>query len=186
MSARGTLFLIVGASGAGKDTLIAAARSRLGQTGRYSFPRRTITRLHQAGGEDHVETTVEEFERLERDGAFATSWRAHGHAYGIPASMAMELAGGRNVVINVSREIVPDARRRFAPVHVIEVTAPADLRTARLRSRGREKDDAIAPRVARLAAVEPDDIVANDGELERAVAAFLAALTKVEKEAPGP
>jgi phosphonate metabolism protein PhnN/1,5-bisphosphokinase (PRPP-forming) len=184
LSGRGTLFLVVGPSGAGKDSLIAAARDRLPP--RYVFPQRTITRPREAGGEDHLEVSTDAFERLERERAFALSWRAHGLRYGIPASITAELAGGRHVVINVSREIVPAARRLFSPLRVIEVTAPLELRAARLRERGRESEGAIGSRLARTQAVEPDDTIVNNGLLETAVAAFLAALTKVEKEAPGP
>lgn len=183
MSVRGTLFLIVGPSGAGKDTLIAAARGRLP---RYVFPQRTITRPRHAGGEDHIEVGADDFERLEREGGFALSWRAHGLRYGIPASIASELSGGRHVVINVSREILAEARRLFSASRVIEVTAPPEQRAARLRERGREAEGAIGSRLARVQSVEADDTIVNDGPLETAIAKFLTALTKVEKDAPGP
>jgi len=186
LSVRGTLFLIVGPSGAGKDSLIAAARERLAPSGDHVFPQRRITRARVPGDEDHVEIDPEAFERLERDGAFALSWRAHGLCYGVPSSIAGELAGGRNVVVNVSREIVPEARRRFAPNFVIEITAPAEVRAARLRQRGRENEAAIRSRLARRQAVEPDLVIVNDGTLEKAVEALLSALAKVEKRASGP
>ena len=183
MSGRGTLFLIVGPSGAGKDSLIAAARERLPPG--YVFPQRTITRPREAGGEIHLEIDVDGFERLERDRVFALSWRAHGLCYGVPASIAANLRDGKHVIVNVSREIVPMARGLFSPLRVVEVTAPAELRAARLRERGRESEGGIGSRLARAQAVEPDDRIVNDGHLEDAVGAFLMALTKVEKDAPG-
>jgi phosphonate metabolism protein PhnN/1,5-bisphosphokinase (PRPP-forming) len=171
---RGTLFLVVGPSGSGKDTLIAAARERLGP--RYLFPRRAITRPKDAGGEDHVAEDVASFEACERAGNYALSWRAHGLAYGIPASITSDLARGKHVVVNVSRAVVEKARAEFAPVRVILVTAPPDVLSARLLARGREDKAAVAERLDRSATVEADAVVVNDGPLETAVTAFLAAL----------
>lgn len=171
---RGTLFLVVGPSGSGKDTLIAAAREQLGP--RYLFPRRAITRPKDAGGEDHVAEDTASFEACERAGNYALSWRAHGLAYGIPASIASDLARGKHVVVNVSRAVVGAARAQFAPVRVILVTAPPDVLRARLLARGREDKAAVAERLDRAATVEADAVVVNDGPLETAVAAFLAAL----------
>lgn len=170
---RGTLFLIVGPSGAGKDTLIAAARPLLGD--RYVFPRRMITR-EGGPGEVHEVESVASFEARERAGDFALAWRAHGLAYGVPMSIADVLRSGQHVVVNVSRTVVGEARARYAPVRVVLVTAPPDVLVARLRARGREPGETIAARVGREHEVEADAVIINDGPLETAVAAFLAAL----------
>ena len=176
MSARGTLFLVAGPSGAGKDTLIGAAREVLEPLGTHHFPRRTITRPLVAGGENHIAVDDNDFEASERAGEFALSWRAHGLAYGVPASMAGELERGGHVVINVSRHVVAAARPRFAPTRTIEVTASPTILAARLSARGRESEADIGPRLAREAAFDPDIVVINDGPLYAAVAQFLAAL----------
>lgn len=171
---RGTLFLVAGPSGAGKDTLIAASRDRLRQG--YVFPRRTITRPAQPGGEDHVTESMAAFEVLERAGAFALTWRAHGVAYGIPAAIETDLARGKHVVANVSRTIVQDAIARFRPAHVILVTASPAILAARLRARGRESDDDIGERLDRAPPVAADTVILNDGALEPAIEAFVKAL----------
>lgn len=170
---RGTLFLIVGPSGAGKDTLIAAVRPLLGD--RYVFPRRMITR-EVGPGEVHDVESVASFEARERAGDFALAWRAHGLAYGVPTSIADALRSGHHVVVNVSRTVVAEARARYAPVCVVLVTAPPAVLAARLRARGREAGEAIAARVGRAHEVEADAVIINDGPLETALAAFLAAL----------
>lgn len=171
---RGTLFLIVGPSGAGKDTLIAAARERLSDG--YAFPRRTITRPDTAGGEDHVAVDAAIFDAQERNGAFALSWRAHGIAYGVPIAIADDLARGTHVVVNVSRTVAADARIRFAPVRVLLVTASPAILQARLNARGREAASEIDERLGRAPAVEADAVVTNDGALEPAIAAFVTIL----------
>jgi ribose 1,5-bisphosphokinase len=176
LSARGTLFLVAGPSGAGKDALIDAAREALEPKGTHLFPRRTITRPVIEGDEDHVELDAGSFDVRERAGAFALSWRAHGLAYGIPASIDGDLQRGVPVVVNVSRAVVAAARARFAPVRVIEVTAPAPILAARLLKRGREGAADIASRLARVEPFEADIVVINDGPLYAAVAQFLAAL----------
>lgn len=171
---RGTLFLIVGPSGGGKDTLIDGVRETLAKT--HLFPRRAITRPRDAGGEDYVAETPADFEACERAGNFALSWRAHGLAYGIPATIATDLARGKHVVINVSRSVVDQARVKLAPVRVVEVTASPDILAQRLATRGRESAVEIAERLSRQHTVSADAVIVNDGTVAAGVQALLAAL----------
>jgi ribose 1,5-bisphosphokinase PhnN len=62
--AAGTLFLVVGASGVGKDNVIEGAKAALAGDDHFFFARRTITRSADAGGEDHCAVTADEFARL--------------------------------------------------------------------------------------------------------------------------
>ena len=171
---RGTLFLIVGPSGAGKDTLIAAARERLRDG--YLFQRRTIARPVQPGGEDHIPENATSFETQKRAGTFTLSWRAHGTAYGIPATIAADLARGTHVVVNVSRTVVAEAQARFQPSRVVLVTASPAILDQRLRARGREDASGIDERLGRVAEVKADVVILNDGALEPAIDAFVTAL----------
>jgi phosphonate metabolism protein PhnN/1,5-bisphosphokinase (PRPP-forming) len=170
------LVLVVGPSGAGKDTLLNAARRALAGDSRFRFVRRVITRPADAGGEDHEPVTEAAFMARE----FALSWQAHGLRYGIPAEGADDVASGIVVVANVSRGVIADAAARF-PVRVIEVTAPAQVLAERLAMRGRESASDVAARLARSVAL-PEGVmvetVMNDSTPEIGAERFLAALSR--------
>ena len=108
----GLLCLVVGPSGAGKDTLMERARAELAPRGRHLFVRRVITRQADAGGEDHEPETVAGFQARAAAGDFLLHWQAHGLCYGIPATVAAARRDGMTVVANVSRAVLDDARRR--------------------------------------------------------------------------
>ena len=167
------LVLVVGPSGAGKDSLLNAARAAFRDDARISFARRVITRPPDPDGEDHEPVTETEF--ATRD--FALSWSAHGLHYGIPTE-AVEAAPV--VVANISRGVIADAARRFS-VRVIEVTAPPNVLAARLAARGRETGGDVARRLARTATI-PNGVavetVLNDATLAEGVERFVAALRR--------
>lgn len=176
------LVLVVGPSGAGKDTLLNAARARLADDPGYRFVRRVITRPADAGGEDHEAVTEAAF--LTR--TFALQWGAHGLRYGIPSDIEADLESGMTVVANVSRGVIEAAAKRF-PTRVIEVTAPPAILAARLAARGRESADDVAARLARTAAIPAGvqcDTVMNDSTPEEGIRRFLAALAGIAKPSP--
>src|SRR3712207_2085991 len=100
------LVAVVGPSGAGKDTLIAGARARLGPDPRFRFVRRGITRPASAGGEDHEPLDRGTFLRRRDAGGFALWWEAHGLLYGVPRDIEADLAASRCVVANLSRGVL--------------------------------------------------------------------------------
>jgi ribose 1,5-bisphosphokinase len=169
---RGTLVLVVGPSGVGKDSLITYSRSRLEGNAPVRFPQRVITRVAGDDSEDHQPLSETAFQRHAKEGAFALHWRAHGLAYGIPLSITHDLAEGRHVVVNVSRSIVEEARRLFSPLLVVSVHATPDALMARLHGRQRESAEEIRARLIRADAhvVQGPDIVRldNSGPLKEA------------------
>jgi ribose 1,5-bisphosphokinase len=170
----GRLVLVVGPSGAGKDTLIELARAALRDNPSVVFPRRTVTRAASAA-EAHDSMSEEAFDRAIRAGAFALTWDAHDLRYGVPISIDGDIRAGRTVVCNVSRTVVNEARRRYANVVVAFVTAPAEVLAARLAARGRDGD--IARRLARGDAfgdIKADCVIANAGAPEAGAAALMA------------
>lgn len=173
----GRIFAVVGPSGAGKDTLIAAARAT--RPGLH-VARRVITRPEEGGGEPFEGVTPDEFARRKAAGAFALDWQAHGLCYGIPADIDRALSQGRDVIFNGSRAMLGPAWEHYPSLGVIHVTASVPVLAERLAARGRETRDDIARRLARASYEIPYGIpirvVENNGPLDQAVAAFLAAL----------
>jgi ribose 1,5-bisphosphokinase len=163
----GFLALVVGPSGAGKDTLIAGARANLTNDPRFTFPARAITRPRDAGAEQHCPMSVPEFDAVEKSGGFALSWRSHGHAYGVPRSALENLARGRIVVLNISRTMIGRAEALTSRVAVLNVTASQDVLAARLSARGRESQEDVRRRLDRDVPIAtlraPVFSISNDG-----------------------
>ncbi len=126
----GTFVCVTGPSGAGKDTLIQLARAQLGSEPGFLFPRRLVTRPLSAF-EDHETLSLAQFEAGVRNGLFALHWRAHGLGYAIDGAIMPAIAAGIIVVCNVSRDSITAARKNFAHVKVVFVTAPAAMIAAR-------------------------------------------------------
>lgn len=186
MPGAGRLVLVVGPSGAGKDSLLREAASTLAADRHIIFPRRVITRPSHDETEAHDSLTVDEFLEAEAQGSFALSWQAHGLHYGIPVSLLDELKAGRTAAVNVSRAIITQAAERIPNVAVLNVTAPAGIIARRLAERGREAPADIASRIARAAPHYDSRIetltIVNDTTLETAARAFTSALLQLSKE----
>lgn len=177
---KGRLFAVVGPSGAGKDTLIDAARAARPE---LAVVRRAITRPQSAGGEAFDGVSDADFDARLQSGAFALWWKANGLRYGIPASAIALRDTGRDVLFNGSRAALDQAAVRFPDLVVIRITAPSQVLMERLLARGRETREEITARIARSGLDLPAGLrvvdVINDGPLPQATAAFLAALQPV-------
>ncbi|OQS41440.1 phosphonate metabolism protein/1,5-bisphosphokinase (PRPP-forming) PhnN [Chromobacterium haemolyticum] len=177
----GVLWYVIGPSGAGKDSLLAYVRARLPASGRLVFAHRYITRPADAGGENHVALSLEEFEQREQSGCFALSWRRHGLAYGLGMEAALWLEQGLDVVVNGSRSALPLAARRFPGLRPIWIVASPAALAARLAGRGRESAEGVAQRLEDAAALTPPQgaaVLRNDGELAEAGERLLRLLSK--------
>ncbi len=177
---RGRLVLVVGPSGVGKDSLLDAARAALSSDPMVVFPRRVVTRAPGLPGEDYIAMSEADFATAAARGDFALHWPAHGLHYGIPKAIEADLAAGREVVINVSRSVLDEARRRYPGLLVLLINASPDVLRQRLLKRGRETPAEIEERLQRAAAftVAGADVVRldNDGPLAETADRFIALL----------
>ena len=179
----GALALVVGPSGAGKDTLIGAARAALADDARFSFPRRVVTRTAMVELEDHDSVDVDEFGRQKLRGAYALDWEAHGLCYGVPAAIEAAMVAGRIVVVNTSRKVIERAIEKYPSCHVLLVTARPEVRARRLAGRGRESAADIEARLQREGAPVPEgvapQVIDNSAGLDDGINAFVSALRAI-------
>lgn len=175
----GVFVAVAGPSGAGKDSLIAGARTAFAGDERVVFARRVITRPPDES-EPSESATPLAFRLRAESGGFALWWSANGLDYGLPASLLEDFSRGRVIVANVSRDMTPVIRNRFGRALIVHVTASSRTLAARLEQRGREPADQREDRLARALlkdrAVEADIRIENDGALHDGVDAFVTAL----------
>ncbi|MEO9900441.1 MULTISPECIES: phosphonate metabolism protein/1,5-bisphosphokinase (PRPP-forming) PhnN [Alphaproteobacteria] len=169
----GRLVLVVGPSGAGKDTLLDGLRARLKDQADVQFARRAITRKADAGSEDHDSLSQKEFDHLVKTGNVALAWSAHDLGYVIPVRYDDEIRAGGTVIANGSRRALPHAFAKYQNVAVLLITAPIEVLAERLASRGRESREAIEKRLklADLDVSESENLVRieNTGTVEDGV-----------------
>ena len=164
----GRLILVVGPSGAGKDTLIGLARAACADARNIVFPRRVVTR-EASVSEDNVQLSLDAFRQARMRGDFAVHWEAHGQCYALPRAIDDDIRAGRTVVANVSRTVVDAIRRGYADVTVVSITAPSEILAERLAARARSSDGQIEYRLSRAVddvATGPDVTIANVGSVE--------------------
>ncbi len=167
------LIVVVGPSGAGKDTVLRAWRARLAGDPRIHFARRLITRPADLASEDHVPIGAEVLEALRMQGALAFHWRAHGLAYGVLRSSLACLQQGDWVVLNGSRQHLADSGVGAAGCRIVEITASVESRRTRLADRAREDNAATAGRLQRTAPeLQTALTLVNEGELDECVSAL--------------
>jgi ribose 1,5-bisphosphokinase len=164
----GRLVLVVGPSGAGKDTLLGLAKAACADDGNIVFPRRVITREASAS-EENEEVSVGTFQEALTRGEYAMHWEAHGHCYALSRAIDDEIRARRTVVANVSRTVIGATRRAYANVAVVLITAPTDVLAARIAMRARGSDGKVENRVRRTvedASAAPDVTIVNTGSAD--------------------
>ncbi|GAB2186634.1 phosphonate metabolism protein/1,5-bisphosphokinase (PRPP-forming) PhnN [Roseibium sp. LAB1] len=176
----GHMVLVVGPSGAGKDTLMAALRARLSGRNDVNFARRAITRQADVDAEDHDTLSRMEFESLRAAGKVALCWEAHGLGYVIPATYDRAIEAGQTVIANGSRKVLKQAEDKYRNASVLLITAPVEILAERLAARGRETRREIEERLRR-ADLEPENVanlirIENTGTVEDAVDRMVTAL----------
>ena len=177
---RGTLFLIVGNSGSGKDSIISGVIKKYPSNLKELYaPKRYITR-EPSKFEDNIAITPQEFREMEIHGKFALKWEIYGLDYGIPIEIEDFLEKGHPVIINVSRTIVKEAREKYRNVKVIFVSVPFEITYQRIKDRKREKKELLQERIEQARNnqqfPEADFTIDNTGELDDAVTKCLTYL----------
>ena len=159
----GKIFLVVGNSGTGKDSLI----SELCAHPNVCTVKRYITRPSHVS-EDFVSVSEDEFQELVGKSAFFLDWKSYGLNYGVPMRAVHLAEQGFTVLINVSRQVIGKV-----DANIIEIRAPEEIVKKRIVNRQRESDDEIAERLLRSVEMKgfsgADFVVDNSKNLSYAV-----------------
>lgn len=170
------LFYLVGPSGAGKDSLLAALSRDPAAPG-LRIARRFITRPALRGDDNHVELSTDEFARRERSGDFLFAWRSHGFGYAIGKQVLDWLAAGDDVVVNGSRAYLQAAIAVYPDLSPVWITVSEARLRERLAARGRESSARIETRLRRNRELDAlyraeYPCIDNDGSIEDTLAQF--------------
>ncbi|ENO0300642.1 ribose 1,5-bisphosphokinase [Enterobacter asburiae] len=179
----GRLIWLMGPSGSGKDSLLSALRQQ--EHARLLVAHRYITRAANAGSENHIALSEQEFFTRAGQNLLALSWHANGFYYGVGIEIDLWLHAGFDVLVNGSRAHLPQARARYeAALLPVCLQVSPDVLRSRLQNRGRESAREIDQRLERAARYAPSDchILNNDGSLLQSVDTFLSLIRQKEKQ----
>lgn len=179
---RGALFVVTGASGTGKTTLV---REALGVVPDLDWSVSATTRGPRVGevdGRDYHFVAPERFDALVREGALLEWAQVYGNRYGTPrAPVERALSEGRSILLEIDLAGARQVRAAL-PESVLVFVLPPQPHTleARLRARATDSEAVILRRVAEAEAQiagcgEFDYLVIND-DLELAHRCFQAVL----------
>jgi ribose 1,5-bisphosphokinase len=187
---RGTVVLVTGPSGAGKDSIIREAQRRLADNTDFVFPRRVVTREADIAAEDHDSVTDMAFAVAVASGDYAVWWSAHGNSYGIPVTIEDDLKVGRTVIFNCSRTVIDNVEKQYPNVLVTDIQVAKEILVDRIVSRGRESREQAILRASRnvppFSPVTRVHIIRNDGALETAVQNFCDLLKSLDDARSDP
>ncbi len=177
---QGGLYYIIGASGAGKDSLIRSVCALAKADDRLRIAPRYITRP-ASDLDQHIELSRDEYAQQLEAGAFLFDWSAHGFSYAVSREVQDWVAAGYRVLIDGSRAYLSQAREIYPGLQVIGIEANSECLPRRLRQRGREDDAAISERLQRnavyIAALDSVEYrIENNQDIEQAGRAMLSAI----------
>jgi len=169
----GTLFLIVGNSGSGKDSIISGVIKAYPPYLKQIYaPKRFITRP-PSETEKNFSISPEDFKKMDKKGMFAFKWQIYGLSYGIPIKIEDFLKDGHPVIINVSRSILKKTREIYKNLKIVFIYVPLETTIKRLKVRGRERSELLEERIERAKGYqlfpEADLIIDNSGKLDDAI-----------------
>ena len=174
------IILIVGPSGAGKDSLLKICRQAFYDCQDILFLPRYVTRMPDDNEQNYFVDQAG-FNMLKNNGFFFIDWQAHGNSYGIILDPLMK-KDRHAVIISVSRTVIDAFEKVFDDVSTIFITAPDDVLRDRLADRNRESGEARDSRLAR-ANLQPEArnlfCFENAGMLEETAPKFIELMANI-------
>jgi ribose 1,5-bisphosphokinase len=174
------LVYLMGPSGSGKDSLLDALRDT--SPPGLLVAHRYITRPANAGAENHIALSLQEFQQRKARQLFALDWQAHQTHYALGIEIDLWMQQGFTVIVNGSRAYLPVASARYRQALLpVCLHVSGEVLARRLTARGRESAEQIALRLQRAADYQhtlPSDCyrLNNDGHLAHTLAELLTLL----------
>ncbi len=176
------LIYVMGASGAGKDSLLDALRNTLPSG--LLVAHRYITRPAHAGAENHVALSLDEFKQRKSHQLFALDWQAHQIHYALGIEIDFWMQQGLSVVVNGSRAHLAEAQARYGDnLLAVCLHVSGEVLAERLKTRGREAPEEIQQRLRRASQYQHNlpakcYRLNNDGHLQETLAELLSLLSE--------
>ena len=200
---RAAIYLSMGPSGAGKDTLLMGARQKLEDehesapdAPRVAFLRRLVTREPHQCTDLEISVSEREFQESADADMYALSWWAHGTSYAIARDeLERGLADRKRLVLNVSRTVVDRVIKEYSvgrgvDVFCLHITCSDPTLISRLMARGREPLEQIHARLERARRLVPSGphvlTIYNESSVDDGVRRVLHALRYGESLSEDP
>jgi ribose 1,5-bisphosphokinase len=156
-----------------KDTIIEGPKLELRRDTQFSFSQRHIKPPAHSSSEAHSAISKDIFLSEHSSGRYIFSWETHGNLYGFPACIEDDITTGKTVVLNVSRTIVSESRRKFDHTAIFNVLVATPVLRHLLRNNGRETSDDIALSIERASTYKVTGtdvkIIENNASIETGV-----------------
>ena len=138
---RGALFVVTGASGTGKTTLVRRALQHIPGI-HFSVSATTRPRRHnEKDGVDYHFLSPEQFQNLQDQDAFLEFATVYGNQYGtLKAPVEQALASGDSILLEIDQRGAAQVRTK-APQAISIFILPPDITTMENRLRSRKTDD---------------------------------------------
>jgi guanylate kinase len=171
---RGNLFVVAAPSGAGKTSLVAALVAR-DQNVRVSVSYTTRKpRSREIDGQDYFFVSADEFEAMQKRGAFLEFATVHRNLYGTSREWVTEAQlHGADVVLEIDCQGAAQVKREIPEAIAIFVLPPSrEALKSRLEARAQDTPEVIEQRLAAARAevrqVSDFDYVIINDDFERA------------------
>jgi guanylate kinase len=171
MPGEGILFILVGPSGAGKNTLMKRVQENLGDLPQLATATTRAKRQGEQEGREHRFVSRAEFQRLIDTGALIEHQPVHGgDLYGAPRKTVEEaISTGRDLVADIEFLGAKQIHEAYPKNTVLVFVTPSnvDILAERIRQRGNITPEALADRLERAKfemtfAAECDYLILND------------------------